>query len=159
MRTDDESIFPDDANIISEYNDMYLLGFESEDDAKQAYAYCRKAADFAEVDIALLVSDDNRTENASSKNKDDALSILSSLPESEKGSEKPHYKLAIIDTGAMDNDTVESVSVIDKNLRMVTVTAQACFLLSRKFRPICGCYLLRFLTATRSAAFLLCMLL
>ena len=57
--TDDPSIFTEDANVINSYGDVYLLDFEDESEAKEAYTYYSEIADFVDADIAMFLADDD----------------------------------------------------------------------------------------------------
>ncbi|MCH5211706.1 MAG: Cna B-type domain-containing protein [Oscillospiraceae bacterium] len=105
--TDNKSIFTWNTNVISEYDGVYLLSFESEAEAMSAYTYYYDIADFVESDIALSVSG----KAASADNGIDAMSQLSVLLNSEDGEEGADYDIALIDTGA-EGELVKSVSVI-----------------------------------------------
>lgn len=111
--TSDESVFTWDTNVISEYDGVYLLGFETEYEAMSAYTYYYSSADFVESDIALFVADSSYV-GAGAYMDTDALSKLRVLSETEIVLGQPEYDIALIDTGVSDGLTA-AVSVIGED--------------------------------------------
>ena len=117
--TDDASVIAQNANVISEYDGVYLLGFESEQETIDAYTYYSGAADFAEPDILLSATngadEDDITAKTSNSVYTGALEELGWLSDSKSiYEEQPYYNIAVIDTGAAGN-SVTSVSVVGKS--------------------------------------------
>ena len=128
----DPSVFTWDTTVLSEYNGIYLLSFPSEEETANAYTYYYSICDLVEADapvVSVAADTDEGTENAirdteqdggsvpesadltNVNENDDAISALNTLTESAGGySDKV---IALIDTGASENDSVvERVSVI-----------------------------------------------
>lgn len=109
----DKSVFTPDTNVISGYNGVYLLGFDTEFETMSAYTYYYGIADLVEPDITLFVADDSYVGGTSAEDTD-ALSWLRALKNNEDAAELPHYDVAIIDTGVA-YDEADSVSVIGED--------------------------------------------
>ena len=54
----DRSFFFDESVIVSDYNGLYLLQFEEEETAKEAYLYYAGKAEFVEVDTGIGTAED-----------------------------------------------------------------------------------------------------
>lgn len=60
--TQDEGIFADMTPVLSSYHGVYLLQFEDEESAKDAYVYYLDKADFVEVDKEIMIADETAKE-------------------------------------------------------------------------------------------------
>lgn len=113
--TNDISIFTWDTTVLSEYNGVYLLQFNTVDETKSAYTYYSDKADFVDANIVVYAADDSYIGGTSVDDVnmgDDAISILASLSEKDKTGSA---NIALIDTGA--DKANESVSVIGSDVK------------------------------------------
>lgn len=123
---EDPSVFTWDTQVLSEYNGIYLLQFENENTAKNAYSYYYSRCVFVEPDMEVTaaagtdeqdnVADGNSNETADISDintGDDAISALNSLTEEAVEYDTKTPVIALIDTGVSDNNAViERASVI-----------------------------------------------
>ncbi len=113
----DEDILTDGV-IISGYDGVYLIGYDSEEKRAEGYEYYSSAAAFAEYDDDIFeIADEEMTEDAEETaeviNKDDALTALTELDESDAADISK--LIAVIDTG--DNGkAADAVSVIGESV-------------------------------------------
>ena len=106
-----ESIFEKEDPIISSYEGVYLLQFETEEEAAGAYARLDKKADFIDVDKVISVAEgDSKGMPADEMTSDD--NPFAELKDAMKG-QKHTYDVAVIDTGA--NSGATSVSMLGDN--------------------------------------------
>lgn len=132
----DESLFSDDPALIASYNGVYLLQFEDEAAAEEAYRFYLEKADIIEPDTGIAAADDDLTETSAEAATEDvteeetsaaedasirvmteddnplselenAIAELEAAPE-----EAPDFDVALIDTGASVPDAAEAVSMI-----------------------------------------------
>lgn len=120
--TVNEKIFRDKDIIISKYNDIYMLGFLTEEERAEAYKYYMSTADIVEYDEEIMTIadgiddkevDDEETESDNGSAQD-ALTILNEILEEEDvvpETDKELITIAVIDTGAPDSIS-DRVSVI-----------------------------------------------
>lgn len=109
----DENIFTEDTQIISELNGVYLTHFESEEETRSAYTYYYDKSEIIEVN-EVLSGCDNESESASLadsiSDKEPQESTQNTVDElSVKGNSA---YVALIDTGAANDNVIEETSVI-----------------------------------------------
>ena len=107
----DESVLID-GYVISGYEGIYIIGYQSEEERMIGYEYYKKTADFAEYDDEIFeVADDDMADDneAEVSDPDDALTILSDMEASDISGESK--VIAVIDTGDNGRAT-DAVSVI-----------------------------------------------
>lgn len=122
---DDKSVFTDADKVIGQYDNIYLLQYDSVKDAKDAYARLKDVVTAVEPDkdvtAATEVTTEESTEAASTTetpadaNADisNAISALNDMDAS-KAVQKAKGVIALIDTGVSESDNViDSVSMID----------------------------------------------
>lgn len=117
--TGDPSIIVKDAEVISSYDGVYLLGFQNVTKTKAAYTYYNKTADFVEPDVDLFIADDRFAVKGASNN-GSALSQLEALTQADAKNyvpyyEKTYYSIAMIDTGVSGDKSVKAVSVLGES--------------------------------------------
>lgn len=102
---------------ISSYSHMFLLQFETEDEAKSAYRQFVPIADVVEIDTGIQIADDVvAAEEVSTDTvmtvEDNPIKELQELVQEGSAS----YDIALIDTGAsVDSNVTSSVSVIGED--------------------------------------------
>ena len=114
----DPAVF-DGMNVVSSYNGIYLVSFETVEETAAAYAYFSSCADFVDINVEFTVSDsgvvDNYAENTGFEicgEGDGSLGRLGQLVEDE-ATIVPAGTVAVIDTGINADDLVGRVSMID----------------------------------------------
>ena len=53
--TEDTSVFPEDAPILSSYNNTFLLQYQDQESTKQAYLFYLEQADAVDVDVIIRI--------------------------------------------------------------------------------------------------------
>lgn len=118
----DASVLADDHDkILSSYEDVYLIQYDSEEAAMSAYKEYQVTADFVDVDTAELeaadatnitdISTDKMTENTNPITSLEAASKEAKTEENRSVSS--HSVIALIDTGAsIDDHVIEAVSML-----------------------------------------------
>lgn len=127
VRTENGTVIIDPEDILSFYNDVYLLQYESIDDAKMAYAYYYAKADFTDADIVVKVAaGDGSSENLTGMDpmteKENPIAELEGVSESKEAEtiadavEDIHGKepvIALIDTGvSSEKNVIGRVSMV-----------------------------------------------
>lgn len=109
VATEDKSIFLSDANIVSEYNGLYVLKFDTLESMYNAFAYYENVADYVDINSVFSSSENTDTDAiVSDTNEFDKLS-----EEIENVQSVPNKTIALIDTGVSeDADVVNSISLI-----------------------------------------------
>ena len=110
---DNESVFPEDTPIVSSYKGVYLIQYDTEEDAREGYRVLSEKADFVEVDMPMGVADGEADTDEDSKadreatlkdegsaEKTDAFSELEAAIERTSAGERKSYDIALIDTGS-----------------------------------------------------------
>lgn len=122
VKTSDESILLTGSNIVSHYGNLYVLSYESSEDAKAAFTYYNNVAEFVDFNTAMIVQDDEYSdygiansgecESVAGTNELDKLNEVSgSVPQA------PAKTIALIDTGvSADADVTDRVSFIEGSL-------------------------------------------
>lgn len=119
--TDSDNII-DKEYVIGNYDNIYLLQYETPSDAMNAYTYYLENADAVEPDTEFETADDKFSENLSSDDidGDNALDVLSEQTESEavnNAVSNDDKVIALIDTGVSENSNViDRISLIDDQL-------------------------------------------
>ena len=120
--TEDASVIRSTDNVISDYDGVYLLQYDSEDAAREAYDYYSGKTDFVAPDSELQAADDADVIEGEEVQADvDALTALSEAVE-DAGSGQDENKasvntqntkvVAVLDTGYTPDD-ITSANVID----------------------------------------------
>ena len=115
LGTSDENIVTDTDNVVSEYDGVYLLQYDSAEEAENAYSCYYGKADFISPDTGLQAADDSYvTGNDDAEADTDALTALDTALE--EADQVPEGKtIAVLDTGINRNDysnVVEAVSML-----------------------------------------------
>ena len=110
VQTDDSSIFTKNTNIISNYDDMYMISCESVEEARFVYSYyVDKVTNISDMSNVFELSDEETEDTADMTDineGDDAIANLNEIDTT------PNYSdyIALIDSGA---DADIKVSVLD----------------------------------------------
>lgn len=120
--TSDESVVAADSDkILSSYDGVYLIQYDSEEEAKTAYEKYKESADFVDVDTAEIEAADETSDIqdvASDEMTEDANPIASLAEASTEAEDKETPSeidgtIALIDTGAsVGGNVVEAVSML-----------------------------------------------
>ena len=123
--TDDASVIAkDQGKILSSYDDVYLIQYDSEEAAKSAYEQYQLSADFVDFDTAELeaADSDNITDVSTDEMTQDANPITSLEKASREANQEGKKSIsadsviALIDTGAsIDDNVIEAVSMLGDN--------------------------------------------
>lgn len=109
---EDESVFPDDAPILSSYNDTFLLQYPDLESTKEAYQYYLEQADAVDIDTVISICEDENTSDLEEVQMTEEENPLSQLESAVSESSFGKYDVALIDTGANDVHVLETVSLI-----------------------------------------------
>lgn len=127
VMTDDENDIIDKEHMIGSYGDIYLLQYESAEQAMTAYSYYKEHVDAVEPDARIAAASESETGAGEATaagetgvmTKDD--NAVAALNEEESSSKATVYSndtaskvIALIDTGAAEsNNVIDRVSLID----------------------------------------------
>ena len=109
--TDDETIIRKKDELVSSYDGLYLINFNSYEEAVKAVEYYSSIAEFAELNEVFEVAEDEISSEEvieSLENDDDALSTLNEVISDDIDGAGT---IALIDTG-VNGDVYESISLI-----------------------------------------------
>ncbi|MGI6072621.1 MAG: SpaA isopeptide-forming pilin-related protein [Lachnospiraceae bacterium] len=111
MVAEDEEIIRSESEILARYKDAFLLQFDSEQEARNAYAYYSLKPAMVMPDVSFFICEgEDEGEEPAMTGKDNPLTRLEEIMEEEKTA---GYDVALIDTGAPRGDNVcEAVTVI-----------------------------------------------
>ena len=119
----DADVILDPEHVLSEYNGVFLLQYESAETARNAFSYYYGLAEFVEVDATVSIADEPYAESAvAEKEMTEAENPLAALAESAEYAQKEARQeakeklplIAVIDTGASTSENiVEAISMID----------------------------------------------
>lgn len=101
--TSDSGIFRQVDEILSEYNGVYLLNFDTADQAIEALSYYGTIADFAELNEVIRVAEGEDSGDVlvdALENGEDALTVLNEIVET--GENYSGKSIALIDTGVAE---------------------------------------------------------
>lgn len=112
VAANDVSIFPDDAPILSSYNDTFLLQYQDQESAKKAYWYYLERADAVDVDTVVRICDDEEKADLEEMRMTEEDNPLAELEEAVSESSFGKYDVALIDTGANEEHVRENISLI-----------------------------------------------
>ena len=121
VMTENPSIFPENAPILSSYNDVFLLQFENEEMTKEAYQYYLDLADLVETDSGIRICEENTEEEGEvllMTMEENPLSLLEENVQEAAGmddqivEDPAPYDIALIDTGAAGEHVAKAVSMI-----------------------------------------------
>ena len=140
--TDDISVFTEETEVVSGFENVYLTRFPTPEAARQAYIYYSPRVDFAAPNISFSISEKGSAEeNAEGAEENDAveeipgnegpadmsginggndsIAVLNELAEELETGGRSGGKgvIALIDTGVNDSGTIDAVSLIDNSLR------------------------------------------
>ena len=91
--TDDKSVFANDNAVISKYGDLYLLKYDSEEDAKQAYDSYKDQVKYIEPDVNVYSCDDqDKAEDTEGLSIEEGSTPLDAVKENESASLKKTLK-------------------------------------------------------------------
>ena len=113
--SDNEELFTNCSNVLSSYEGVYLLQFESEEATKKAYISLLDRVDFVNVDTNdFSVAD---IENVESDAMSEEINPINELAKTEIEEVNESNVIAVIDTGSSERDNViERVSVLGDNV-------------------------------------------
>lgn len=113
--SDNEELFTNCSNVLSSYEGVYLLQFESEEATKKAYISLLDRVDFVNVDTNdFSVAD---IENVESDAMSDEVNPINELAKTEIEEVKESNVIAVIDTGSSERaNVIERVSVLGDNV-------------------------------------------
>lgn len=126
---DDKSVFTDADKVIGQYDNIYLLQYDTVKDAKDAYARLKAVVTAVEPDKNVTAASNTELGEESTESNDDvkvedtketdvpnAISALNDMDVSQPV-QKEKGVIALIDTGVSESDNViDRVSVIDDTL-------------------------------------------
>ena len=106
----------DGMNVVSNYNEVYLVRFETVEETVAAYCYFRECADFVDINVEFTVSDDETSESDDESfgicdTGEGGLGRLEQLVD--EAPVVPSGTIAVIDTGIDSSELVGRVSIID----------------------------------------------
>ena len=116
--TENPFIFTWDTTVVSGYEGMYLVRFETEEETRNAYTYYCGKAEFVAPNITFQVSDEDYTNYTNVadlteiNSEGDALANLNEM----EATSTPDRTIALIDTGVNADDLVDRVSVIGESV-------------------------------------------
>lgn len=114
VMTDDSSVISADEDIIAKHGNMYVLDFDSEESAENAYNKYKDKVTAIEPDTAVTIAAEENT-NVAVNRTVNAFDVLSNMKASKAANSDG--VIALIDTGADNQDhVIDRVSVIDNKL-------------------------------------------
>lgn len=112
----DASVIIDPEHVLSSYAGVYLMQYDTETQAKYAYAYYYGKSEFVDVDTVISVADGDNSANAAVPMAAEENPIAELQAAVEKNPIQAIGAIAIIDTGVNDvGNVTESVSMIGDN--------------------------------------------
>lgn len=113
--SDNEELFTNCSNVLSSYEGVYLLQFESEEATKKAYISLLDRVNFVNVDTNdFSVAD---IENVESDAMSEEINPINELAKTEIEEVKESNVIAVIDTGSSERaNVIERVSVLGDNV-------------------------------------------
>lgn len=113
--SENEELFTNCSNVLSSYEGVYLLQFESEEATKKAYISLLDRVDFVNVDTNdFSVAD---IENVESDAMSEEINPINELAKTEIEEVKESNVIAVIDTGSSERaNVIERVSVLGDNV-------------------------------------------
>lgn len=113
--SDNEELFTNCSNVLSSYEGVYLLQFESEEATKKAYISLLDRVDFVNVDTNdFSVAD---IENVESDAMSEEVNPINELAKTEIEEVNESNVIAVIDTGSSERaNVIERVSVLGDNV-------------------------------------------
>lgn len=112
----DANVILDPEHILSSYNGVYLLQYETETQTKYAYAYYYSRSEFVDVDTVISVADGDGSANAAAPMAAEENPIAELQEAVAENPVKAVGAVAVIDTGVNGVANVtESVSMIGDN--------------------------------------------
>lgn len=112
----DNSYIIDPEDILSTYNGVYLMQYETENQAKYAYAYYYGKSEFVDVDTVISIADGDDSANAALPMATKENPIAELQEAFVKNPIQTSGAVAIIDTGVNStSNVIESVSMIGES--------------------------------------------
>lgn len=121
VMTDDEDVIADSDVVISALDGVYLLQFEDEESTVKAYAYYADKADAVSPDEAVCICDELANNELPERAGDETVMTEEENPiaelakieeEKEDAVVTEEYDIALIDTGASEENVAKAVSVL-----------------------------------------------
>ncbi len=112
VKTDDEGIFTEQGPVLSSYEGVYLLQFDSPEQAREAYSYYMDKAEAVEVDTGVFIAEGEADEGSNEPEKMSREENPFTEAERTTPLVQGSFDVALIDTGA---DVQTAVSVIGEN--------------------------------------------
>ena len=109
---EDASVFPEDAPVLSSYQDTYLLQYETAEQTKDAYQYYLGHADVVDMDTVIEICEEEEEESAEEVFMTEESNPLTQLEAAVSETENAAYDIALIDTGAEEEHVKKAVSMI-----------------------------------------------
>lgn len=112
VMTDDENDIIDKEHMIGSYGDIYLLQYESAEQAMTAYSYYKEHVDAVEPDAKIAAA--SESEGEATPSNENAVAALSNDDCSTAAQNNDKKVIALIDTGASESkNVIDRVSLID----------------------------------------------
>lgn len=111
--TKDTELLADNENILSNYNGVYLLQYDTEEQTKDAYYTLIDKADFVNIDSNSFSVATESIENSEIGKMSKAVNPLKELSESNTADVVEDNVIAVIDTGSFEHpNVIERVSML-----------------------------------------------
>lgn len=117
--SDDETVFLDPENIIGRYDNLYLLQYNTPEQARNAYVYYLDEVGAVEPDALMDAATGTVEESVQLKPMDETNNPVAAAAEAEtaEADETMDRLIALVDSGVMDDTPVfDRVSVLDEKL-------------------------------------------
>ena len=112
VMTNDENDIIDKEHMIGSYGDIYLLQYESAEQAMTAYSYYKEHVDAVEPDAKIAAA--SESEGEATLSDENAVAALSNDDCSTAAQNNDKKVIALIDTGASESkNVIDRVSLID----------------------------------------------
>ncbi len=112
VAAEDASVFPEDAPVLSSYNDTFLLQYQDQESTKKAYLYYLEQADAVDVDTVMQICDEEGDDDLEETRMTEEDNPFTELEAAVSEVPQGKYDVALIDTGANDVHVIETVSLI-----------------------------------------------
>lgn len=129
VQTSDKSVFTKNTNVVSNYENTYIISCVSVDEAKSVFSYYTDKVDFiSDLQDTMSLSDNDSSDSKSSKDVADLSDVnkdsddaIANMDDVSKDLEKDDYSgyIALIDSGVntseINDSDLKTVSVVDEN--------------------------------------------
>ena len=112
VASDDLSVFPQNAPILSSYNGTFLLQYKDPESTKEAYRYYLERTDAVDVDTVIRICEEDALSDMGENQMTEEDNPLFQLEEAVSETTSGQYDVALIDTGANEAHVRECVSLI-----------------------------------------------